>query len=226
MVPLPVVLVCTMTPVRLTVSTTELLSEGGSCTLIGVLSTVPPVLAGIGVGKVIVSLPDPRMKLPMSTLMMRWPSPHASATQAAAASASPSLVLFMARLLIDRQRGRHDDPAFARKVLTGRGEAHVEAQEPQAHAAAPAELDLLAAVARDAAAQREGPEFLLRADVDGRAAARVQDVGAEGDVAGVIRHVADVGHRQLALALRVRIEHGLHELVARRVVRREQQVRE
>src|SRR5690349_9556063 len=203
----------------LTVSTTELPRDGGSWTLIGgVMLSDPPVLAGMVTGNVIVSPPEPKMKLPTSTLTMRCPSPHASATPAATASASPSLVLFMARLLIDRQRGRHHDPAFARKVLTRRGEADIEPQRPEAHAAAPAELDLLAPVARHTAAQRQRPELLLRADMDGRAAARVEDVHAERDVARVVRDVADVGHRKLALALRHRVEHRLHELVARGIV--------
>src|SRR5258708_34779503 len=123
-----------MRPVRLTVSTTELLSPGGSWTLSGGMLSVTTRVAGI-VGRLIVSLPVPCMKLNTSTLMLSRPAPQASATETAAASASPIRVLFMARLLVEGQRGRHDDPALAGKVDAAAGEDDVVSREPDPHSA-------------------------------------------------------------------------------------------
>src|SRR5258708_6892754 len=189
-----------MRPVRLTVSTTELLSPGGSWTLSGGMLSVTTRVAGI-VGRLIVSLPVPCMKLNTSTLMIRCPAPQASATETAAASASPIRVLFMEGLLVEGQRGRHDDPAFAGKVVAVGGEADVESQEPEPESAAQAELQQLALVARDAAPHREGAGARLGAHMHHRLAAAVHQVRAEGDVARRVHDVGDGGHRHLRLGM-------------------------
>src|SRR5207245_1770231 len=69
--------------------------------------------------------------------------------------------------LIDRERGRHRDGTLVRERVGVRPESHVQAEPSQPQPAAPAELDPLALIARDAAAQRPQADPLLPADVHG-----------------------------------------------------------
>jgi len=63
-------------------------------------------------------------------------------------------------------------------------EAHIETQRSEPEAAPPSELDLLALVPGNAAAYRQRPRAVLRADVQHGAASAVQHVRAHRGPAG------------------------------------------
>ena len=82
-------------------------------------------------------------------------------------------------------------------------EPHVQAEGAEPHPTAPAELDPLALVARDAAPQRDQPDPLLPAHVDGGTAPVVEQIGAERGVAHRVDDVRDVGNGELGRGLHV-----------------------
>src|SRR2546426_11356292 len=83
------------------------------------------------------------------------------------------------------------DPADVRERVAVGPEAYVQAERPEAHAPTPAELHLLALIARHATAHDEQAHALLAAHVNHRAPPAVEDVRAEGGA--VVEHVGDVG---------------------------------
>src|SRR2546430_17064853 len=96
------------------------------------------------------SSPVPLMKLYTSTLKMASPFPHPAARPAS--TVIHSHVARIESLLIERERRRHRDAALVGERVRVRPEPHVQAERPQAHAPAEAELDPLTLVARNAAA--------------------------------------------------------------------------
>src|SRR6185436_4808391 len=146
------------------------------------------------------------MKLRTSTLKMARPSPQA-AENSAPTTISADAVALMPAPLVDRDRRRHRDTALSGERITVGPEPDVQPYGPEPQAAAPAELHLLALVARHTAAQRERTHALLRADVDHGSPPRVYDIAPDRRPgAHPQRGVGDVGDGELRRALDVVLE--------------------